>query len=111
MSNNQWAKAKELAARNYFTVINREESDKGEYYYVAAHPDLPGCMADGQTPEEAKQELAKALVDYIYFLLEDNVTVPEPKTYEVTSQIQRLEEGIVLRELPIGYIVEEFTPT
>ncbi len=110
MSDIQWAKAKELAARHYFTIIDREKSNKGGYYYVATHPDLPGCVADGQTPEEAKQELAKARVDFIYFLLEDNLAVPEPKKYEVTSETQRLEEGIVLRELPIGYIVEELAP-
>ena len=72
MGDKQWQKAERLAARQYFTVIHREETEKGERYYVATHPDLPGCRADGQTPEEAKQELATARVDFIYFLLEDN---------------------------------------
>ena len=71
MNDQQWAMAEQLAARHYFTVVNREKNENGEHYYVATHPDLPGCIADGQTLEEAKQELANARVDYFYFLLED----------------------------------------
>ena len=100
----QWQKAEQLAARLYFTVIYREEIDKEEPYYVAVNPDLPGCRADGNTPEEAKRELVKARVDYIYFLLEDNLPVPEPRTYEVKSNFELLKEA----PLPhTDYIVEE----
>jgi len=104
MDDKQWQQAEQLATRKYFTVIYREELEKNEPYYVAVHPDLPGCRADGNTPEEAKQELAKALVDYIYFLLEDNLPIPEPKTYEVKPRTELLKEA----PLPhTDYIVEE----
>ncbi len=111
MDDKQWRKAEQLAARPYFTIINREETEKGGRYYVATHPDLSGCRADGQTPEEAKQELAKARVDFIYFLLEDNLTVPDPKTYEVKSKAEQFEKYPIIpkqeRPIPhVGYIVE-----
>ena len=112
MNDKQWQKAKQLAARKYFIIISREETEEGERYYVASHPDLPGCRADGQTPEEAKQELAKARVDFIYFLLEDNLTVPEPKTHEVKPSSEQFKEypDISKQEPPIphsDYVVEE----
>ena len=107
--------AEQLAARQHYTVIEREETEEGEHYYVATHPDLAGCRADGKTPEEAKTELAKARVDFIYFLLEDNLTVPEPKTYEVEFGPERVKEytDIPEQEQPIpysGYVVEELAP-
>ncbi len=112
MNNNQWNKAKQLAARQYFTVINREETEEGERYYVAVNPDFPGCIADGQTPEEAKQELAKARIDFIYFMLEDNLVIPEPKTYEVKISPERVENFTTSPEqeqaIPYSnYIVED----
>jgi len=115
MNDKQWRKAEQLAADHYFIVINREETEEGERYYIAYHPDLPGCRADGLTPEEAKIELAKARVDFIYFLLEDNLAVPEPKTYEIPIEheqagnyIDSLEQG---KQIPYsGYLVEELTP-
>jgi predicted RNase H-like HicB family nuclease len=112
MNDKQWETAEQFAARNYFTIVNREKSEDGEHYYVATHPDLPGCVADGQTPEEAKLELANTRVDYFYFLLEDNLPIPEPRTYEVTSKYKPVEvySDNILREQPIpssGYVVGE----
>lgn len=115
MNDEQREKAELLAARNYFTVVNREKTDDGEYYYVASNPNLSGCVADGQTPEEAKQELAKARTDYIYYLLEDNLVVPEPGSYEVKIAPRPIEE---YKNVPIqksliphnGYIVEDLIP-
>lgn len=115
MNDEQWRTAEQLAARHYFTVVNREKTEDGEYYYVATHPDLPGCVADGETPEETKQELAKARVDFFYFLLEDNLSVPEPKTHEVTisPQLVEVHTDIVNQRQPIpssGYVVEDLVP-
>lgn len=68
-----WEWAQVLAARRYDVVI-KEESDDGEPYYVAGHTDsrLLNCIADGYTPQEAMEKLAKARVDYIFYYLVDN---------------------------------------
>ncbi len=114
MVDNQLQKAEELAARPYVTIVSRE-SDGDDYYYVATHPDLTGCTAVGYTPEEAKQELAKARIDFIYFLLEDNLTVPDPKSYEITPNFDYAKEYTSFsdegQKIPnIGYLVEDLTP-
>jgi predicted RNase H-like HicB family nuclease len=86
MSEQRWKKAEELAARQYLTLVNRETDEDGEYYFVAVNPELPGCRADGDTPDAAKKNLAEARVDFIYFLLEDNLPVPDPDSFTVQSE-------------------------
>ena len=115
MDDKQWKKAEQLAADHYFTVINREGIEEGGRYYVTYHPDLSGCRADGLTPEEAKKELAKARVDFIYFLLEDNLAVPEPKTYEIQINHEQVGDYTDIskqeKQIPYsGYIEEKLTP-
>ena len=39
------------------------ESDGGGY--LATVPDLPGCMSDGETPEEALKNVQEAIVSWI----------------------------------------------
>lgn len=41
--------------------IDWSEEDKA---YVAAAPDLPGCMADGRTPQRAVSNLITAAVEW-----------------------------------------------
>ncbi len=115
MSNKQWIKAERLANRQYVTIISREKTEDGDRYYVAMHPDLPGCMADGKTPKEAKEELALARIDFIYFLLEDNLPVPDPKTYEVSlaQEYAKYTDNIPEQSRTIphsGYVVQGLSP-
>jgi predicted RNase H-like HicB family nuclease len=48
--------------------------------YSAYVPDLPGCIATGDTPEEADQEIRAAIRFHLEGLLEDNLPLPEPTT-------------------------------
>jgi antitoxin HicB len=43
-------------------------------------PDLPGCVADGDTVEEAFRELSGAMEVWIASRLEAGVPIPEPQT-------------------------------
>lgn len=52
--------------------------EKADGNYSAYAPDLPGCVATGATPEETKQQLAKAIALHIQGLREDGLAVPEP---------------------------------
>jgi predicted RNase H-like HicB family nuclease len=47
---------------------------------IAFHPELEGCIAQGETPEEAKRNLDILRVEWIESLLEDGLEVPEPFT-------------------------------
>ena len=58
----------------YLVVI-----EKGDNNYSAYLPDLPGCVATGRTPEETFQQIVKAVDMHIKGLMEDGLSVPEPK--------------------------------
>src|SRR6266446_1054219 len=46
--------------------------------YVAEHPDLPGCIAQGKTANEAVEALKSARRLWVGTRLEDELPVPEP---------------------------------
>jgi predicted RNase H-like HicB family nuclease len=57
----------------YGIVIEGEPGD-----YSAYVPDLPGCVAAGDTVEEITDEIREAIRFHIEGLLEDGEPVPEP---------------------------------
>jgi len=59
----------------YAIVI--EESEAGFGAYV---PDLPGCIAVGETVEETETLIREALVFHLEGLREEGAPIPEPKT-------------------------------
>jgi len=44
--------------------IYRDEDTDGNPCWIAVDPMRPGCMSDGETPEEARANLADARVLY-----------------------------------------------
>lgn len=62
----------------YEIRVYRDECD-GSLCYMAVHSELPGCMAQGDTPDDAVANLAEARRDYISALLEEGLEVPRPK--------------------------------
>ena len=71
-------RAIQLANRPYTTIVFRDMTTDGEYGYVAINPQLPGCMSDGDTPDEAIHNLLDARTLYIETSLEDGLPVPDP---------------------------------
>ena len=45
--------------------------------YSAYSPDLPGCVATGETQEEAEQNMYGAIKMHVQGLIEDNLPVPK----------------------------------
>lgn len=74
-----WARAGVLATRVYKVEFEWDELLDGSSVVVAINPELPGCLAQGMTVEEALEELKEARQVYIYSLLEDGLPVPEPE--------------------------------
>jgi antitoxin HicB len=62
-----------------YAIIIETDRENDEIYYMAFHPELPGCMAQGDTVEEAIASLNEARADYIKALLEWELEVPLPK--------------------------------
>lgn len=71
--------AEELASRPYQIELQAYETLDGQTYFFGRVPEMPGCVSDGDTEQEAKANVKSAMVDFIYFLLEDGLPVPEPK--------------------------------
>ena len=52
------------------------DSDGGGY--LATVPDLPGCMSDGATPEEALKNVQEAIASWIEAATEWKQDIPQP---------------------------------
>jgi len=60
--------------------------EKTENNYSAYVPDLPGCVATGQTIQETENEIRQAIEFHIEGLREDGLSIPQP-----TSIVEYLE--------------------
>lgn len=54
--------------------------EKGESSYGAYVPDLPGCVAVGETLEEVEQLIREAVKLHLEGLQEDGLPIPEPNS-------------------------------
>lgn len=59
----------------YTVVIERGETSWGAYV-----PDLPGCVAVGETREEALHQIREAIEFHVEGLNQDGVPVPPPSS-------------------------------
>ena len=46
--------------------------------YLATVPDLPGCMSDGETPEEALKNVQEAIASWIEAAKDWKQEIPKP---------------------------------
>ena len=49
--------------------------------YVATVPELEGCMAHGETPEEALREIVVAKSGWMKVAAEQGFAIPDPMAY------------------------------
>lgn len=60
---------------DYYIVIFYSEKDG---YYIAEAPDLPGCSASGQTPQEALAEVLVGKELWLQTAREEGIPIPVP---------------------------------
>jgi predicted RNase H-like HicB family nuclease len=60
--------------------------EKARSNYAVYVPDLPGCVATGQTREETKQQIRDAIDLHLGGMGEDELPIPEP-----LSQVEYVE--------------------
>jgi predicted RNase H-like HicB family nuclease len=60
----------------YEMIIYWSEEDQA---YIAEVPELPGCMADGKSYQEAVNNAEKVIAEWIETAIELGRNVPEPK--------------------------------
>ncbi|AOQ23815.1 hypothetical protein MTAT_14000 [Moorella thermoacetica] len=52
--------------------------EKADDNYSAYSPDLPGCVATGKTPQEARENMVEAIKMHLQGLKEDGLPIPVP---------------------------------
>jgi len=52
--------------------------EKANGNYSAYSPDLPGCVAAGQTTDEVENNMYEAMELHIQGLMDDHLPIPEP---------------------------------
>jgi antitoxin HicB len=63
----------------YTVVIEPDEDNDGGTYYVSRILEIPDCMGDGDTPEEALESLAIHKKMWLEDQLERGYKIPEPQ--------------------------------
>lgn len=61
--------------RRYLVIIEKADGN-----YSAYSPDIPGCVAVGDTPEEVSRNMREAMEFHLEGLIEDRLPIPEPST-------------------------------
>ncbi len=74
---------------NYRTTVYRD--DEGDF--IVKVPELPGCIADGKTPNEAFENLRSAMRSWVESRMKAGLDIPEPRSTEDFS-------GRVLLRMP-----------
>jgi predicted RNase H-like HicB family nuclease len=66
--------------------------EAGAHNYSAYVPDLPGCIATGNTLDEVKQLMREAIAFHIEGLREDGLPVPPPTS--LCEYVELQEEAV-----------------
>jgi predicted RNase H-like HicB family nuclease len=76
------ATLKERSQSMKYRVLIEQDEDG---MYVAEVPALPGCLSQGQTREEAVENVREAIAAYLESLEEHDDPIPPPITEEVVE--------------------------
>lgn len=102
--------------KNDYPILLRKLSKAEGGGYLAEFPDLPGCMADGTTPEEALVEAQDALKSYVASVKKHGDKLPAPtesvwrqrapKSLHHRLQVEAEREGVSFNTLIISMLSE-----
>ena len=56
--------------------------------YSAYVPDLPGCAAVGDTPDEVEREIQEAIAFHLDGMREENLVIPAPSSWAKSIDVQ-----------------------
>jgi antitoxin HicB len=83
----------------YGIVVTHDRDNEGREGYVAEVRELPGCISQGESPEDAVRSVYDAMAGWISVALQDGKDIPEPRDPTAFS-------GRFLLRLPRGLHAE-----
>jgi predicted RNase H-like HicB family nuclease len=92
-------KALELSRMGYTIDLLRDKTTDDDYIYLALNPELEGCLAQGETREEALANLEEVRVDYFEHLLEFNLPIPNPGLTETKDSAAKSVSQRVIQNI------------
>lgn len=108
MVNEQITEVEYYVTLPYAISVVPERCTDGSLCYRAYHPELPGCMSHGITPDEAIENLSEARQLYIETLLEKGLSVPKPQRAPTSTSYQAAQAAIAIwRIVSIPVEIEE----
>jgi predicted RNase H-like HicB family nuclease len=75
---------KEYLDLPYGVIIRHITDESGEYYFATVE-EMPGCMSDGSTSEEALVKIKESMALWIEGAIEDGQEVPLPSIYDTIN--------------------------
>jgi predicted RNase H-like HicB family nuclease len=66
----------------YLTVIEQTATGNSAF-----SPDLPGCVATGETREETETNMREAIAFHLDGLREDGLALPQPTSYSTYIEV------------------------
>ncbi|MGH7870040.1 MAG: toxin-antitoxin system HicB family antitoxin [Candidatus Dormibacteraceae bacterium] len=72
-------KVEEYLGLPYEITLVHDQDQAGNSGWVAEIEDLPGCLSQGSTPEQALVNIREAMISWLTVALEDGVDVPRPR--------------------------------
>jgi predicted RNase H-like HicB family nuclease len=69
--------------KKYAVIIEKGPSNYGAYV-----PDLPGCVAVADTPEEVERLIREAIEFHLEGKREDGDPIPEPTTHAIELSVE-----------------------
>jgi len=73
--------------------------EKGDTSYGAFVPDLPGCVAVGNTPAEVERLIREAIALHIEGMREAGEEIPQPHSWAEKIDVESLGEDVERRRL------------
>lgn len=67
----------------YMVIIEQGETSFGAYV-----PDLPGCIAVGETEQEVLELITEAVVFHLEGLKDNGISIPPPHSYSRVVEIR-----------------------
>ncbi|MFW6174615.1 MAG: type II toxin-antitoxin system HicB family antitoxin [Chloroflexota bacterium] len=61
--------------------------EKGQDNYAAYVPDLPGCVATGETREAVEKNIREAIAFHLEGMKLEDLPIPEPTTWSDTIEV------------------------